>query len=64
MLKGNKVIVFEDPITCQKREGVATVTKVLQKQEWQDAEGRQMYRCNVRFAGDRQVFERDVSYLA
>lgn len=67
--KGSKVEVFEDPITCTKREGIGTVTKVLRVEDWSDVDGNPITRCNVRFKADQWggnggVFERDVSRIA
>lgn len=61
--KGKQVIVYDDPITCQRLEGNATVTKVLSREDWSDVHGRPIVRCNVRFKGDTSVYERDVSAL-
>ena len=59
---GARVVVFDDPITCARLEGVAKVTKVLRVEDWQDVHGRQIVRCNVCFP--EGVYERDVSALA
>lgn len=68
MEKGMKVKVFADPITCKMLEGVATVTKVLRHESWNDEAGNPIIRCNVRFARsvarDNCVYERDVSQVA
>ncbi len=68
MEKGMKVKVFDDPITCKRLEGVATVTKVLRREDWSDEAGNPINRCNVRFAKnvarDNRVYERDVSQTA
>jgi hypothetical protein len=62
---GAVVQVFDDPITCQRPEGLAKVTKVLRVEDWNDAHGRTIVRCNVRFPNDgNRVVERDVSALA
>lgn len=68
MEKGMKVKVFDDPISCKRLEGVATVTKVLRRETWNDEDGNPIVRCNVRFeksvARDNCVYERDVSQAA
>lgn len=68
IVKGAKVIVFQDPIACTKLEGVGTVIKVIRAESWNDSSGNQIIRCNVRFPrtayNDGAVYERDVSRLA
>lgn len=68
IIKGAKVLVFEDQIQCTRIEGIATVTKVLEVCDWNDANGHQIVRCNVRFPRSEYnsggVYERDVSRLA
>lgn len=59
---GARVMVFQNPITCERLEGIAKVTKVLRVEDWNDVHGRTIVRCNVRF--NDGVFERDVSALA
>jgi hypothetical protein len=63
---GAIVQVFDDPITCQRSEGIAKVTKVLRVEGWNDVHGRTIVRCNVRFKADGYgaVYERYVSALA
>lgn len=61
MKKGDKVMVYEDPVTCEKPEGEATVTRVLAEQLYMDAKGRRSYDCMVRFKGERQTYQRRVS---
>ena len=58
---GNKLMVFQDPISREQPEGLATITKVLSSTGWNDASGNPMFRCNVRFKGGLHVCERDVS---
>jgi hypothetical protein len=64
MEKGMKVKVFEDPITCKNLEGIATVTRVLRRESWNDEYGNPVVRCNVRFMKAECVYERDVSQAA
>ena len=70
MEKGARVKVFENSITCEKLEGLATVTKVLLRHDWTDVFGNPVARCNVRFDKtrdgyyDRSSYERDVSQAA
>lgn len=67
--KGSKVQVFNDPIECKNADGVATVTKVIHANGYDDAEGNPVFRCKVRYAADEfggnaGLYERDVSRLA
>lgn len=60
MKTGDKITVYQDPITCLKSEEVGTVVKVLRKMEGErDTSGRDLYRVKVRFPDG--VFERIVS---
>ena len=62
MIKGQLVDVYQDPITRKKLEALnARVTKILRVEDWTDDKGRTIVRCNVRFSGERGVYERDVS---
>jgi hypothetical protein len=49
--RGDKVQVYEDPITCLKPEGVAKTTSKPQPQDYTDAKGRKVYMGYVRFLG-------------
>ena len=59
--KGSMVQVFRDPLTCERLEAVARVTKVIQREDWTDVAGNQIVRCMVRIG--RECYERDVSQL-
>lgn len=61
---GDKVMVYLDPISCEKPEGLATITEIISETGWNDAAGNLMYRCNVRFVGGHATCERDVSLKA
>jgi hypothetical protein len=61
MKKGDKVMVYQDPVTCEKPEGEATVTRVLGETLWLDGKGRKTFDCMVRFKGDRCTYQRRVS---
>lgn len=62
MIKGQLVDVYQDPISRKKLESLnARVTKILRTEDWTDDAGHQIVRCNVRFQGDRTVYERDIS---
>ncbi len=59
--RGLSVMVYQDPIALTKPEGLAVITKVLRQEGWRDSQGRQIWRCKVRFRDDRCVYERDIS---
>jgi len=48
------VMIYEDPITQQKPEGIATLIKKI------DDLGDGLERWNVRFVGEIDVYERTV----
>ena len=59
--RGTSVLVYQDPIALTKPEGHAVITKVLRQEGWCDSQGRQIWRCKVRFRGERGAYERDIS---
>jgi hypothetical protein len=59
--EGCKVNVYQKPISLEKFEGAATVTKIIRAENWNDKNGNQIVRCNVRFNGDSESYVRDVS---
>ncbi len=61
--KNIMVYVYQNPITLENIESIGVVTKVLRKEDWTDVDGNPIYRCNVRFSGSRNVYERDVSVI-
>ena len=55
IVEGDRVTIYQDPITCQKREGRATVVKVLREEE----DG--LVECLVRFIDETEEFIRLVN---
>lgn len=56
IVEGDRVTIYEDPITCQRREGRATVIKTIR----QDSIPNCM-RCLVKFVGEDGEYEREVN---
>jgi hypothetical protein len=57
--RGDYVTIYEDPITCLRPEGKATIMSV-------GSEHNGMWRCKVRFNGDEFTVERvikDTEYV-
>lgn len=53
LVKGDRVTIYEDPITCQKREGRATIIEIMP--------GKDLVECLVRFVGENETFTRLVN---
>ena len=49
MKKGDKVIVYQDPITCEKVEDRGEIVEVLRDLNERDINGRSLYRATVQF---------------
>jgi hypothetical protein len=62
MKKGQKVNVFQDPITRQRiEEAGAQVLKVIKPCGYDDCNGNRLIHCLVVFPGESKAFPRDVS---
>lgn len=58
LLDGDTVNVFEDPLTEENLEGEATIKKVMSHHGLFN--GRTIYRCMVKFKGDKKHYSRKV----
>jgi hypothetical protein len=64
MKKGQKVDVYQDPITRQRiEESGAQVLKVLKPCGYTDCNGNALIRCLVVFPGESRAFPRDVAEI-
>jgi len=52
MKKGDKVMVYEDPITMQKPEGEVELLRLLQTATAEATPGKVLQRWSVRFCSD------------
>jgi hypothetical protein len=61
--EGMKCTVFQDPITHQKKEGEAIITKFISSMDYKDDMGKPIYRCSVHFYADDSGYsvQRDIS---
>lgn len=55
IVEGDRVTIYQDAITCQKREGRAMVIKVLKKED------NGLVECLVRFVDETEEFIRLVN---
>ena len=56
LVKGDRVTIYEDPVTCQKREGRATIIEITSIMPNKD-----LAECLVRFVGEDETFTRQVN---
>lgn len=64
MKKGDKVVVYHDPVFCERIEGNAVVIRVLGSFHYDDVLGREMFQCTVMFDNEPGAkYERTVSHL-
>lgn len=58
LLVGDKVMIFQKPLTEEEPEGKAIIKKLITKQGYFD--GRSIWNCMVKFPEDRKHYERKV----
>ncbi len=58
LMVGDKVTIYEDPLTETKPEGEATIKKLLSHQG--TFNDRTVWRCKVKFEGESQHYERKI----
>ena len=56
---GYPVTVFEDPITCHKHEGDATIVKIHRHDKFKEYG---LLDCDVRFKGESEIVRRQIKY--
>jgi hypothetical protein len=57
--KGMVVTIYQDPYTRIKKEGTATLVKLLDPHIGEQG-GKLLQRWDVRFEGDRKIFIRNI----
>lgn len=63
-LEGMRCMVYQDPLTCEKFEGEASIVKILAILDYDDNLGRSISRCLVQFAdADKTIAQREISHL-
>lgn len=58
LLEGERVTVYEDPLTEEVVEGEGVIKKVISHHGQYN--GKTIYRCLVKFPGERKHFQRKV----